>query len=252
MQNVTHWFLVGYILDCREWHLRILRVANLVDCKDFLSSHELSSLTYITPNESWNALCSLYAEGPLWARNVRKKALLTLWALWEKKLPSESQAFFLTWRVRSLSHEGAFFFSQKITDEQNTQRPTETLSQPISQNLTATFGSNALWILYAEGLLWVRNCAQKGSVKSVSSVREKKLYEVCKQPNRGNLTYYSPPYGGGAGGGATRFGGEAAVISIREGTVLLFIMLLFCRQTTPFMIRKRLLICRTTGYSLVL
>ena len=64
--------------------------------------------------------------------------------------------------------------------------------------------------------------AQKDSVKSVSSVREKKLYEVCKQPNRGNLTYYSPPYGGGAGGGATRFGGEAAVISVREGTVLLF------------------------------
>ena len=92
----------------------------------------------------------------------------------------------------------------------------------------------------------------KSSVKSVSSVREKNLYEVCKQPNRGNLTYYSPPYGGGAGGGATRFGGEAAVISIREGTVLLFIILLFCRQTTLFIKRKRLLICRTTGYLLVL
>ena len=32
---------------------------------------------------------------------------------------------------------GVFFFSQKNTEEQNTQRPTETLSQPISQNLTA-------------------------------------------------------------------------------------------------------------------
>ena len=39
---------------------------------------------------------------------------------------------------------GAFFFSQKNTEEQNTQHSTETLSQPISQNLTATFGSNAL------------------------------------------------------------------------------------------------------------
>ena len=39
---------------------------------------------------------------------------------------------------------GAFYFSQKNTDEQNTQRPTETLSQPISQNFTAIFGSNAL------------------------------------------------------------------------------------------------------------
>ncbi|WP_314701366.1 hypothetical protein [Prevotella jejuni] len=39
---------------------------------------------------------------------------------------------------------GAFNFSQKNTDEQNTQHSTETLSQLISQNLTATFGSNAL------------------------------------------------------------------------------------------------------------
>ena len=31
------------------------------------------------------------------------------------------------------------FFSQIYTEEQNTQRPTETLSQPISQNLTAIF-----------------------------------------------------------------------------------------------------------------
>ena len=33
--------------------------------------------------------------------------------------------------------EGAFYFSQKNTDEQNTQSFTETLSQPISQNVTA-------------------------------------------------------------------------------------------------------------------
>ena len=39
---------------------------------------------------------------------------------------------------------GAFYFSQIYTEEQNTQRRTETLSQPISQNLTAIFGSNAL------------------------------------------------------------------------------------------------------------
>ena len=41
----------------------------------------------------------------------------------------------LSW---ALSHpEGAFSFSQKNTEEQNTQGFTETLSQPISQNLTA-------------------------------------------------------------------------------------------------------------------
>jgi len=52
------------------------------------------------------------------------------------------------------------FFSQKSTDEQNTQHSTETLSQPISQNVTPIFSSNALCSLYAEGLLWARNYAQ--------------------------------------------------------------------------------------------
>ena len=36
--------------------------------------------------------------------------------------------------------EGVFYFSQKNTEEQNTQRPTETLSQPISQNVSAFVG----------------------------------------------------------------------------------------------------------------
>ena len=117
-----------------------------------------------------------------------------------------------------------FFFSQKNTDEQNTQRPTETLSQPISQNLTATFSSNALWTLYAGGVLWARNvrlnapwtlCAlwEKKPPKhkrktsqaweiNLPSMRDKPPHASYWQPNRGNLTYHSPPYGGGAGGGA--------------------------------------------------
>ena len=57
--------------------------------------------------------------------------------------------------------EGALYFSQKNTDEQNTQHFTETLSQPITQNLTAIFGSNALCSLYAEGLLWAQTVRQK-------------------------------------------------------------------------------------------
>ncbi len=40
--------------------------------------------------------------------------------------------------------EGVYFFSQNNTEEQNTQHSTETLSQPISQNLTATFSYNVL------------------------------------------------------------------------------------------------------------
>ena len=60
-----------------------------------------------------------------------------------------------TQRVTCVSshNEGVFYFSQIYTEEKNTQNPTETLSQPISQNLTATFSSNALCSLYAGGVL---------------------------------------------------------------------------------------------------
>ena len=133
-------------------------------------------------------LCSLYAGGVLWARNVRQKAPWTLCALWEKKLPMNKRMHqkgsvksvssvrdnTSQWFAWVSSHsEGAYFFSQNNTDEQNTQYFTETLSQPISQSVTATFSYNVLWILYAGGVPWDRNYAQKGSVKSVSSVREK-------------------------------------------------------------------------------
>ena len=71
-------------------------------------------------------------------------------------------------------------FLTEYTEEQNTQHSTETLSQPISQNLTAIFGSNTLWTLYAGGLLWARNCAQKCSVNSVRSVRDKTPLRVSQ------------------------------------------------------------------------
>ena len=104
---------------------------------------------------------------------VRKNAQWTLCALWEIKLPSVREKTPQQVTCVSSHRVGAFYFSQKNTDEQNTQHFTETLSQPISQNLTANISWNVLWILYAGGVLWVRNCAQKGSVKSVRSVREK-------------------------------------------------------------------------------
>ena len=91
------------------------------------------------------------------------------------------------------SHQvGAFYFSQKDTEKQNTHQSTETLSQPISQNLTATFSSNALCSLYAEGLLWVRNCALKTSVTSVRSVRDKIPQRVvCVSSHQVGAFYFS-------------------------------------------------------------
>ena len=109
-----------------------------------------------------------------------------------------------------------FFFSQKNTEEQNTQRCTETLSQPISQNLTAIFGSYALWILYAGGVLWVRNSALKGSVKSVRSVREKNSTKYVSNPI--GVTSHTTPLTIRRG-----VGGEARPIGVTSHTTLLAI-----------------------------
>ena len=152
-------------------------------------------LSLISIYDSWNALCSLYAEGVLWARNVRQKTPWTLCALWEKKFPmnkrmrqkrsvksvSSVRDNTSQWFAWVSSHsEGTYFFSQNNTDEQNTQYFTETLSQPISQNLTAKISYNVLWILYAEGVLWARNVRQKALLnlwvlweKEIPTVREK-------------------------------------------------------------------------------
>ena len=74
-----------------------------------------------------------------------------------------------------------YFFSQKNTNEQNTQTFTETLSQPISQNVTA----NVSWKASVSSVCRRRsvgsNCAPKGSVNSVRSVREK-LPSVREKP----------------------------------------------------------------------
>ena len=51
-----------------------------------------------------------------------------------------------TQRVTCVSshNEGVFYFSQIYTEEKNTQHPTETLSQPMTQNVTANISCNVL------------------------------------------------------------------------------------------------------------
>ena len=68
---------------------------------------------------------------------VRKKGLSNLWVLWEKEKSFVRERTPQRFTRVSSHSEGAFYFSQIYTDEQNTQSLTETLSQPISQNLTA-------------------------------------------------------------------------------------------------------------------
>ena len=140
----------------------------------------------------------------------------------------------------SFSHRGPFYLSQKNTEEQNTQMSTETLSQPITQNITATEASPPAPLRMERGViteipLYVIHAfsvsspflsrpigvtshttplsnrrgvggeasvnsvcrrhsvgskrAQKGSVNSVCSVRDKTPHDSNWQSCRGNLTY---------------------------------------------------------------
>ena len=65
------------------------------------------------------------------------------------------------------------FLSQKITEEQNTQHSTETLSQPISQSVTANLSWKASVTSVCRRRSVSSKCAPKGSVNSVRSVRDK-------------------------------------------------------------------------------
>ena len=95
-------------------------------------------------------------------------------------IPIEMVSVLLIQRVRSISHEGAFFFSQKNTEEQNTQRFTETSSQPISQNVTANLSWKASVFSVCRRPSVCSKCAPKTSVNSVRSVREKTPQRVSQ------------------------------------------------------------------------
>ena len=71
--------------------------------------------------------------------------------------------------------EGAFYFSQKDTEEQNTQHSTETLSQPISQSVTANLSWKASVNSVCRRPSVGSKRAPKRSDKSVSSVRERNI-----------------------------------------------------------------------------
>ena len=75
-------------------------------------------------------LCALYAGGVLWARDrALKTSVTSVFSVREKNIQHK--------RKDSPRLSSAFYFSQKNIEEQNTQHSTETLSQPISQSVTA-------------------------------------------------------------------------------------------------------------------
>ena len=87
---------------------------------------------------------------------------------------------------------GAFYFSQKNTEEQNTQSFTETLSQPISQSVKA----NVSWKASVNSVCRRRSvsskCAPKCSVNSVRSVRDKTSQRfACISSHQVGAFYFS-------------------------------------------------------------
>ena len=118
---------------------------------------------------------------------VRKWVLLNLWVLWEINLPSVREKPPQRVTCVSSHSEGVFYFSQIYTEVQNTQGFTETLSQPISQSVTANVSWKASVISVCRRRSVDSKRWWKSSVKSVSSVRErntlceKKEYPLCEK-----------------------------------------------------------------------
>ena len=73
-------------------------------------------------------------------------------------VPIEMVSVLLIQRVRSISHEGAFFFSQKNRTHKGSQRHQV---NRYHRTLQLILVERPLWILYAGGLLWVRNVGGK-------------------------------------------------------------------------------------------
>ena len=95
-----------------------------------------------------------------------------------------SSVFFCE-KKKTLESRCGDFSLTELTDltelSTSVSNPQNAFGIQISQNLIAIFGSNALWTLYAGGVLWARNCALKTSVTSVFSVREKNIQHERKE-----------------------------------------------------------------------
>ena len=107
-------------------------------------------------------LWNLYAGGVLWDRNVGGKALLNLRVLWEKILYEKCKQ----------ANRGNLTYYSPLHSERGWGWGLCELCMPEA---FCGFETVRKKILLSLWVLW-----------------EKILYEMCKQANRGNLTYYSP------------------------------------------------------------
>ena len=90
-----------------------------------------------------------------------------------------------------------FFFSQNYTEEQNSQRRTETLSQPMTQSISAN----------VKGSGPSPNPSPAGKGRSMWGypyrVADKRIKRSVQPHYRGISVITPLPFGGGVGGGAT-------------------------------------------------
>ena len=121
----------------------------------------------VTANVSWKASVISVCRRRSVGSKLCAKRLSELCALCERKKYPQWVTCVSSFR------EGTFYFSQIYTEEQNTQWYTETLSQPISQSVTANVSWKASVISVCRRRSVGSKCAPKGSVNSVRSVREK-------------------------------------------------------------------------------
>jgi len=112
-------------------------------------------------------LWTLYAEGVLWARNSAQKGSVNSVSSVRDKTPQQVTCV-------SSHRVGAFYFSQNNTEEQNTQYSTETLSQPISQSVTA----NVSWKASVNSVCRRRSVGSKLCAKMLSE-----LCALCERKN---------------------------------------------------------------------
>ena len=129
---------------------------------------------------------------------VRSFSLWGLFSLTDLHRWTEHIGFLLSHRFTQITRARRFLLSHRFTQMNRTYSiPQRPCGRQISQNLTAIFSWNALWSLYAEGLLWARNVCQKGSVRSVSSVREKTSTKYASSPV--GVTSHTTPLPAGEG-----------------------------------------------------
>ena len=74
----------------------------------------------LTNHNSYNTLCSLSAGGLLWVRNVSKQAPWTLWALWEKKIPSTSPFAPFSGNMNSIPSDSIVYTRKAVTSDEVT------------------------------------------------------------------------------------------------------------------------------------